>query len=143
MAKAWAESFLLWGVLPVRKLLTGDRLGILERIETGPSGDRELAWNGEGLYRDRFSHSPSGFFSQLNSTLEALGMDTDPLLAEDSYRPMGELRLERCLFNPLREAVARGELVETDEGITRVSPALFCATESFGNGWRQVGCSRW
>lgn len=125
VANAWAESFLVWGVLPVRQLLTSDRLGILERIETGPAGDREVAWSGEGDYRDRFSHSPSGFFSRLNSMLEALGIDMPPLLAEDSYRPTGELRLERCLFNPLREAVARGELVETPDGIARVFPENF------------------
>jgi hypothetical protein len=43
VADAWAASFILWGCMPMRQLLTKDRLGIIERIETDIVGEREVA----------------------------------------------------------------------------------------------------
>jgi hypothetical protein len=47
VAEAWSESFAEWGVLPLRLLLTRDRQGILLGVESGPEGEREVAWSGE------------------------------------------------------------------------------------------------
>lgn len=123
---AWAESFNLWGVLPIGRLLTENRLGIVERIDANSSGLREIAWLGEGEYRDRYSNPPPAeFLSNLSFTLESFGLDTLPILEEDCYRPMGQIRLEQRLFEPLEDALARGELVHTSNGICRQSAALF------------------
>jgi len=126
VAEAWAESFALWGVLPVRQLLTADRQDILEALESTASGEREIAWPGVGAYRDRFSIPPPGdFFASIHEFLRQLGLEILPLLDEDSRRPMGQVRLERRLLMPLRQAVASGEIEETPQGFRRVSPQLF------------------
>jgi hypothetical protein len=111
VAEAWAESFALWGVLPVRHLLTADRQDILEALESTAGGEREIAWPGEEPYRDSFSiPPPKHFFVRIHEFLRQLGLEILPLLDEDSRRPMGQIRLERRLLLPLRQAVARGEI---------------------------------
>ena len=65
------------------------------------------------------------FLSKLTSTLESYGLDILPILDEDCYRPMGQIRLEQRLFGPLQEALARGEIFLGSEGITRLPDDLF------------------
>ncbi len=126
VAEAWAESFALWGVLPVAQLLTRDRRSIVEAVESGPAGDVEIRWNGEGPYRDRFTVQPPGeFFARLREALERWGLDVAPLPEEDGHRPVGQIRLERGLLGPLREAVMRGELIAGPHGFRLADPELF------------------
>lgn len=95
VTESWAESFERWGVLPLRQLLTRNRLGIVESPASGPTGESEIAWSGEGPYRDRFSTSPpTGFFSALRSALEKLSLDGVVLVAS-AVRPEDTIFLYR------------------------------------------------
>ncbi len=124
VSEAWADSFARWGVLPLRQLLTRDRLGILVAVESGPAGEREVSWSGEGPYRDRLRiPPPTGFVTRLQSSVADLGLETTPF--EDTESFPGQMSLERQLLRPLREAVARGQLVATPEGLRAPPPALF------------------
>jgi hypothetical protein len=109
VAEAWAERFALWGVLPVSRMLTRDRRGILTGLEAGPSGERELVWSGFAPYRDRFGPPPEAqVLAGLFDELEALGVEILPLDEAERHRPIGQLALERRALLPLRAAVERG-----------------------------------
>jgi phosphohistidine swiveling domain-containing protein len=126
VAEAWSESFAEWGVLPLRHLLTRDRQGILLGIESGPEGEREIAWSGEPPYQDRFRVlPPPGFLKRLQALPGELGLETAPLVAPEAGPLVGQLRLERQVLRPLREAVERGQLVATAAGLRASSPAQF------------------
>jgi phosphohistidine swiveling domain-containing protein len=126
VGEAWSESFCRWGVLPYGQLLTRDRQGILLAVESGPVGEREVAWSGELPYRDRFRiPPPAGLLSGLQASIAALGLDEVPFVDDDADLLIGQLRLERGLLRPLREALARGELVETPEGLRTAPAGLF------------------
>jgi pyruvate, water dikinase len=126
VSEAWADSFARWGVLPLRQLLTKDRLGILVAVESGPAGEREVSWSGEGPYRDRLRiPPPAGFLTRLQASMAELGLEVTPFVLEDSENLVGQIRLERQLLRPLREAVARGQLVATPEGLRAPPPELF------------------
>lgn len=124
--EAWAVAFAHWGILPLRYLLTEDRTGIIESIESSPSGKHEIIWRGNGPYRDRLIIRPSkDFYEKLCEKVDHLDIDITPARAEDGHRRFGQIRLERWLLLLLRKAVARGELAETPEGYRRVSNELF------------------
>ncbi|HSD29830.1 MAG TPA: PEP/pyruvate-binding domain-containing protein [Vicinamibacteria bacterium] len=126
VAEAWSESFAEWGVLPVGQLLTRDRQGILLGVETGPEGEREVAWSGEPPYRDRFRvPAPPGLLERLQALPVDLGLEAAPIVTAEAGPLVGQLRLERQLLRPLREAVARGQLVATAEGLRRCPPDRF------------------
>jgi pyruvate,water dikinase len=126
VAEAWARSFARWGALPVKQLLTRDRRGILLAVEAGPAGEREIRWSGQGPYRDRFrSPPPAGRFRPIRSSLEELGLDVVSPVDEDGEEPIGQIGLERLLLRPLREALARGEVVATSEGLRPPSSDRF------------------
>jgi pyruvate,water dikinase len=126
VAEAWSESFAEWGVLPLRQLLTRDRQGILVGVERGPAGEREVVWSGESPYQDRFRvPAPAGFLKALQALPGVLGLDLVPLVGEEGGRLIGQLRLERQLLRPLREAVVRGQLVATAAGLEARPPELF------------------
>ena len=55
VAEAWASFFGRWGVLPYRQFMTKDRAAILAGLEMGPEGVREVRWNAQAPYRDRFT----------------------------------------------------------------------------------------
>ena len=125
VTEAWARSFALWGVLPLGRLLTRDRRGILVAVESGPSGEREIPWSGQGPYRDRFAPVPRGLFAALRASLKNLGLDAVATLPEGGDTAIGQIGLERFLLRPLREALARGEVVATPEGLRPRSADLF------------------
>jgi phosphohistidine swiveling domain-containing protein len=126
VGEAWADFFVRWGVLPLSRFLSSDRKGILEDIEIGPAGEQEVAWSGDGPYRDRYrAPLPPGLISGLRASLRELGLDADPALEESTHSATGQMQIERLALLPLREAVRHGELLETADGFERQSPALF------------------
>ncbi|RPJ46990.1 MAG: hypothetical protein EHM19_03530 [Candidatus Latescibacterota bacterium] len=117
VAEAWADSFAVWGVLPFHQLLTKDRTGILTGTEPDAAGIREIAWNGEGAYRDRFSAPPPpSLLRALRVSLGDIDEELLPRLETAGARPIGQLLLEEMLLRPLADAARRGELVETPDG---------------------------
>jgi pyruvate,water dikinase len=125
VAEAWAERFERWGVLPVDQMLSRDRRGILQGVEDGPAGTREHLWTGQGAYRDRFTASPpASFFARLRRALGELELEFPPAREEDPAG-FGQLPLERWVLRPVREALARGELVATAAGLRRAPAELF------------------
>ena len=126
VGEAWADFFMKWGVLPVNRLLTSDRKGILEALEMGPAGEQEVAWSGTGPYRDRYAASlPSGMISAMRASLRELGLDADPALEESIQATAGQMQFERLVSLPLQKAVEHGELIRTEDGFRRESPLLF------------------
>ncbi len=125
VARAWAEWFAHWGVLPLEQILTRDRRGILAAVEAGPASETEVAWRGEGPYQDRFSATqPRALPAGLRAALSALGLDPAPLL-DDDRRALGQLRLEGSLLRPLRAALARGELTVSRHRLHRRPPETY------------------
>jgi len=125
VAQAWAERFALWGALPLAQMLTRDRQAILAAVDEGPAGRTEIAWNGVGPYRDRFTPSPiASDFAALHRRLRAAGLDL-PARMEDCATPVGQLALERDLLQPLRDAIERGEIVLGPEGPCVRAPDQF------------------
>lgn len=126
VAEAWAESFTLWGVLPLKRLLSKDRRHIIEKIVISPAGKQEIFWQGNGPYRDHLTiKPPMAFFNKFNQELMRLGMDLIPPLQSDLLRPMGQIHLEKRWLNSLREMVKRGEIVPDQRGFQRRHPDLF------------------
>ncbi|MBN1824861.1 MAG: hypothetical protein JW958_01260 [Candidatus Eisenbacteria bacterium] len=120
VAVSWADSFAIWGVLPLRELLSRDRTGILVGVESGPEGEREILWDGRGPYRDRFREPPPGcVLSGIPRALESLGLEATPIPEEEAERPVGQIGLESALLEPLRRAVACGEIEERLEAFRR------------------------
>ncbi len=120
VARAWAGSFGRWGALPLRLLLTSDRRGVVAGIETGPLGEREVAWSGDGEYHDRLSAPPpEGFFERLEGFFAGLGLPFPPLTAADRTRSLGQVRLEEGLLAPLVSAMECGAIVATPAGLRR------------------------
>ena len=117
VAEAWARKFISWGMVPMGQLLTKDRLGILTGVETGPAGEREISWPGLGPYRDRFSvPAPTELFARLRTQLGEYGLDLFGLEPEGRQWDFGQIVIEQGLLRPLREALARGEIVLTPDG---------------------------
>ncbi len=118
VADAWAEFFWAWGVLPVQQWLTKDRAGILAATEDAPDGPREVRWSGEEPYRDRFTAAmPADAAAHLDRLLLDLGLASDrPARRAGAF---GQLTLEHAVLEPIRAAVARGELDEAPEGPVR------------------------
>ncbi len=126
VAKKWAERFALWHVLPLGQLLTRDRQAILTGVESGPTGEHELCWSGEGSYEDRFAEAlPADFAERLLSGVDGLGLDLLSAGGEKNGQALGQIGLEQRFLNPIREAVARGELSADERGLQRCSPLLF------------------
>jgi phosphohistidine swiveling domain-containing protein len=95
-------------------------------VESGPEGEREVAWSGEPPYRDRFRvPSPPGLLPGLSAVPAELGLETPPLVAPEGGPLVGQLRLERHLLRPLREAVERGPLVAAADGLRPSPPERF------------------
>jgi pyruvate,water dikinase len=125
VATAWAELFKQWGVLPFDKLITKDRLGIVQDILVTTEGEQELIWTGDGDYKDRFSvNVEPEFFQNLYICVNNLGLRI-PKFSEANFNLPGQMYWEERLLNYLRTAVTESELVETTAGFERVSPELF------------------
>ena len=123
IARAWAEFFVDWGVVPMTQVLSKDRLGIVTGYQRGPAGEQEILWSGDGPYHDRYTvQAPSGFFEALHDALERLGLSVEPTIGT---MRLGQMDLERAALRPLREAQRRGEIVPTATGFERTLPHLF------------------
>jgi pyruvate,water dikinase len=103
VAEAWADFFLRWGALPVERFLTRDRLGVSTGLVTGPAGEREARWEGEGPYRDRYRPPPPT--RDFLSLAKSLGIPEEAAAELESAgsEPMGQLALERLLLEPLEK----------------------------------------
>jgi hypothetical protein len=125
VTKAWAEFFKLWGVLPFDKILTKDKLDILERVETSAEGQYDVIWNGEEDYKDRYTiRIPSGFIDDLFRSVEKLGLDI-PEFFMSSFSQMGQIFLENKLLRYLRKGLSDGEIIATVKGYQRVNEEEF------------------
>ncbi|MBM3320947.1 MAG: hypothetical protein FJY73_09760 [Candidatus Eisenbacteria bacterium] len=125
VAESWAESFAIWGVLPVRHLLTKDRTGIVVAVEPDAAGAREIVWDGKGAYRDRYSAPPPpSLIAALRASLGGVEPELQSNLEMCGSRPIGQIRLERLLLHPLREAAKRGEIAERPEGYRARPPEI-------------------
>ncbi len=125
VAAAWAQLFRQWGVLPFDKLITSDRLGILQDILITPQGEYELKWSGEGDYQDRFTIKvENDFYIKLYDTVSQLKLKI-PKFSEENINLPGQIYWEENLLNYLRETVNIGELIETTTGYERSPKELF------------------
>ncbi|MFH1681205.1 MAG: PEP/pyruvate-binding domain-containing protein [Candidatus Eisenbacteria bacterium] len=125
VAESWADSFATWGVLPIGHLLTRDRTGILVSVKPGAAGTREIAWDGKGPYHDLFSTPPPpSLLAALRASLGGIDGELLPSLESHGSRPIGQVRLEKLLLHPLREAASRGEIAETPEGYRARPPEI-------------------
>jgi hypothetical protein len=123
--KAWAELFFNWGVLPVNKLISKDRLGIIQDVLNTPEGERELIWAGENSYQDRYSiQIPDGFLKNIFSSVNSLGIKI-PRFTLNNFNQAGQVYLEKRLLNFLRNALSDGEIHETHQGFEKAPENLF------------------
>jgi pyruvate,water dikinase len=133
-AEAWARSFERWGSIPLGRILSSDRLGVVVDTEPSAQGDREVLWDGCPPYRDRQTTGPLDlFFEDFRTNVEALGVE-EAGFAADAPPSLGQIALERALLLPLRAAVARGELAATPGGLRRTASQLYVrepAAEAF------------
>jgi phosphohistidine swiveling domain-containing protein len=126
VTRAWTEFFALWGVLPINRMLTGNRQGILAAIKQCPTGDQEIAWEGDGAYRDRFSEGlPPDLLESVRSSLVQLGVENIILSGYGKDLGLGQLHIERLLLTPLRKAMSLGEITASPIGFNRTDQELF------------------
>lgn len=124
VADAWADLVPCWGWLPIAELLTADRRHVLCGIAAGPAGEREVAWDGIGEYRDRFTGVPDrAAWGRIRAQLEAGGLSRFVAWDELTEPPVAQIPLEMRLFTPLREAVHLGGLRESHAGPVPTAPA--------------------
>ncbi len=118
VAASWCDFFLRWGVLPIEQFLTADRLGILTGVAPDPAGGNPIAWSGRGAYQDRFSSTaPARLALEMVNALGRHGLSEVVPFVDTAPRSFGQLTLERDVLRPLRDAVARGELLEGPGGL--------------------------
>jgi hypothetical protein len=65
-AEAWAAAFERWGAIPLDRIISKDRLGVVVDVEASAAGERERLWDGSPPYRDR-DPSPGPFFDDLRA----------------------------------------------------------------------------
>lgn len=123
--KAWAEFFEVWGALPLKRLLSRGGKEMLTGAEQVSRDDRGASRSEELCRLDGRFALPAEFVSRLKSSLLRKGLRTLPLSEGSGMRVAGQLDLERLLFIPLREAVARGEIRETAAGFLPASAERF------------------
>ncbi len=123
-ADALQRSFAAWGVLPWSRLLTADRTGILAGEGEGPAA-REAVWTGKGAFPASFTDVPSDATrAAWAEGLRGLGLD-DAARGAAELRSAAPLDVARVILGPLREAVARGAVVERDGRLERAGHARF------------------
>jgi phosphohistidine swiveling domain-containing protein len=122
---AWVQLFRQWGVLPVDKLITKDRLGILQDVLVTTEGEHELVWSGDGEYQDRFTiKAESGFYDNIYNSIEKLGIKI-PKFSEANLNIPGQIFWENLFLNRLRSALEEGEITETSAGFYKAPEELF------------------
>jgi phosphohistidine swiveling domain-containing protein len=137
VAKAWATYFIRWGYIPTARILSDDRLGIVAGNIEEPTSVREVLWDGKGDYRDIYTgRPPASFYSELQDVIKANGISiVTPEVSKIDFSP-GQLNIKAWIIDPLREALRRGELIETESGLKAESSELFSRineTEHFAN----------
>jgi hypothetical protein len=111
-------------VLPIEQFLTTNRTGILVAQEDAPDGLREIAWDGSAPYRDRYSVDiPPAVVEHLRGMAVSLGLhEAAGFTAPDV---LGQLDLDERLLQPLRAAIARGEVEAASTGLRRRSSDVY------------------
>jgi pyruvate,water dikinase len=126
VAEAWTDFFLSWGFLPLKIILTKNRSGILTGFVNEPTGRRETVWSGKGNYEDIYTGlPPAEFYEDLMKIIRKLGLEIALPIDKEGDKHPGQLELEERALNPLRKSVARGELIQTTEGLQPQTPDLF------------------
>jgi pyruvate,water dikinase len=124
VAEAWASFFGRWGVLPYRQFMTKDRAGVLTGLEMGPEGVREVRWNAQAPYRDRFTAGAAvEAAAALQERLASLGIE--PSSPVDRGDLQGQLALDAKVLAPLRAALHREEIVSVPSGLRRRPSSCF------------------
>ncbi|MGE3840965.1 MAG: PEP/pyruvate-binding domain-containing protein [Vicinamibacterales bacterium] len=114
---AWSEVFEQWGVLPVGAVLSQDGRAIVCQRERQLERDSESIWDGSMPYRDVFTGRPGPQVADdLWRVCRASGLPVDV----EHHDVATQLGLERHLLLPLRDALARGEVIVEDG---RLQPA--------------------
>ena len=126
VAIAWTVFFLNWGFLPLKTILTKNRLGILNGFEDEPTGRRERTWSGKGSYKDIYTGLPPvGFYENFMKIIRKQSLDIAiPTKKEGNTHP-GQIEIEEWVLKPLRQAVVRGELIKTTKGLQLQTPDFF------------------
>ena len=126
VTEAWAGFFRKRGVLPLDQFLTADRRGILVNRKPGPTGDKEIIWNGKAPYTDQTgSPLPEDLLACLNRSLQELGLDFHRFSGQLSDNEIGQLQIEKLILRPFREAVSLGGILTKAGGLSRASSDLF------------------
>jgi phosphohistidine swiveling domain-containing protein len=126
VASAWAGFFARWGLVPAPEALSASRRKILAAVEPDPAGAREIAWNGRGVYRDRFSDVPTAAHAErLRADLERRGLASLVAEVPPPREGWGQRWLDRTLLLPLAEAARRGEVRDGVGGIEPAAGDLF------------------
>ncbi|MCK5372309.1 MAG: hypothetical protein KAQ62_27295, partial [Cyclobacteriaceae bacterium] len=126
VTEAWIDFFLRWGFLPLKDVLTKDRLGILTGLVDGPTGQQEKVWSGEGRYADIYTACPpAGFYKNFIHIFREHGVEIAVPSGEEASLHPGQLEIEQKVLDPVRQAVAREELIQTPDGLQLESPTLF------------------
>ncbi len=126
VAQAWAEFFVRWDTLPMNHVLSADRRSIVTGVESGPTGEREIIWSGEGSYRDKFRPLTASALSahwQPDAAVPGEGFNV-PVDGGNSQL-VGQEYFEHFVVRPMVNALRSGELIETSEGLRINSPDLF------------------
>lgn len=118
VAGAWASFFGRWGVLPYRQFMTKDRSGVLTGLEMGPEGVREVRWDAQAPYRDRFTgEATAEAAAALQDRVVSLGIE--PASPVDCSDLQGQLALDAKVLAPVRAALSRGQVVSFPSGLRR------------------------
>lgn len=123
---AWVESFLSWGCIPLKHLLSEDKLKILckEVDEFGVSSIK--VWDGLGAYKDRLLSDDNGaLVDSINNSLDELGVEFHKVKKASGLRKYGKLFLENKLLVVLRDALLNGEIHEEDGIFVSTHSELF------------------
>jgi len=123
---AWADFFLQWGFIPLKAILSKDRLGIVREIIDEPTKKSEVLWNGQGDYKDIYANFPYYNFYQniltlLNENNILIGIHE--FNETDFYT--SKINIETQVLKPLRQAINRGELIPSSTGLQEQSSDLF------------------
>jgi phosphohistidine swiveling domain-containing protein len=126
LIRSWADAFRDWGALPLAELMSDDRRGVLVGVEIDATGPHHITWSRDEPLRDRFNPAPPyDLPDALHAALYDLGIETTPPEEDDRWCLMGQMRLEKTVLKPLRDAVESRQLTVTDGGFSPAPPSLF------------------
>ncbi len=126
VTEAWIDFFLRWGFIPLKTILTKNKLGILSGFVDEPTGRKEKVWPGKGKYVDiHTGFPPVGFYQNFMNIIRKQGLEIVISINKKSDTHPGQLEIEEWVLNPLKQAVVRGELIKTNEGLQVQTPDLF------------------